>query len=146
MYKYIRQCHYKRFSFKAEWYQTDAHIMREFILNYYPDDECVEIVCVNELSIYDRNAFVIFFCDFFFFHFFTQFELRSKKTFLKRTLLNGVDEACFYPGAKLNVFGRQILLLDYADEQTRCMLAKKREKYAFELNAYSIRFDCGMCD
>lgn len=43
---YLCQANYRRFSFKAEWYQSEANIMRAFILNFYPDDNGIEIVCI----------------------------------------------------------------------------------------------------
>lgn len=58
----------------------------------------------------------------------SQFDQRTQKAFLKRTKLPNVDETNFYAGAKVNVFGRQIRLLDYADETTQKVLAKSREK------------------
>lgn len=57
-----------------------------------------------------------------------QFDHRTKKTFLKRTKVQGLSEQSFYVGAKLNIFGRQIEILDYADTPTRNKLANTREK------------------
>lgn len=34
----------ERLSFLAEWYQSDASIMRQFLLNFYPFDASVELV------------------------------------------------------------------------------------------------------
>lgn len=57
-----------------------------------------------------------------------QFDRPTKKTFLKRVALPGANELHFYRGAKVSVFGRQIRLIDYADEATRKLLTKEREK------------------
>lgn len=43
--------------------------------------------------------------------------------------MDGLNENNFYVGAKVNVLGRNIRLLDYADGMTHNTLASKREKY-----------------
>ena len=58
-----------------------------------------------------------------------QFDRENHKTFLKRTRGNGFTEADFYVGAKVNVFGRQISIVDYADEITRTKLRNRRERW-----------------
>lgn len=58
-----------------------------------------------------------------------KFDHKTKKTFLKRTKVQGLSETNFYVGAKLNVFGRQIDILDYADTPTRTKLANQRERF-----------------
>lgn len=78
---------------------------------------------LNRIWMNDVDWYIIEF----FFH--SQFDQRVHKAFMKRTRLPNVNEANFYPGAKVSVFGRQIRLIDYADDATRKMLANRREKY-----------------
>lgn len=35
---------FERLSFSVEWYQEEAALMRQFLLNYYPHDKSVEMV------------------------------------------------------------------------------------------------------
>lgn len=56
-----------------------------------------------------------------------QFDHKTKKTFLRRTKIEGISEKDFYIGAKLNIFGRQIDLLEFGDSITR-QTASKRQK------------------
>ncbi|XP_068153645.1 nucleoside diphosphate kinase homolog 7 [Drosophila tropicalis] len=89
----------KRLAFLAEWYQVEAAIIRTFLVTYYIVDQAVEV-----------------------------FDQRSKKTFLRRTKIPELSQRDFFVGSKINVFGRQFDIVDYADESTRNTLARYRKK------------------
>lgn len=61
-----------------------------------------------------------------------KYDNKTKKTFLKRTRIGGNDsnlsEQCFYIGAKINIFGRQFNITNYADVYTKSKLENRREK------------------
>ncbi|XP_063700703.1 nucleoside diphosphate kinase 7 isoform X2 [Culicoides brevitarsis] len=87
-----------RFVFEASWFQNEAQ-ERKLYLYFYPNDSSLEL-----------------------------FDLHSRKTFLRRCKLNGISEPDLYLGAKLMIYGRQINVIDYADELTRRKLSAKRQK------------------
>ncbi|XP_001359648.3 nucleoside diphosphate kinase 7 [Drosophila pseudoobscura] len=89
----------RRLAFVAEWYQAEAAIIRTFLVTYFVADEAVEV-----------------------------FDQRSKKTFLRRTKIPELTQRDFFVGSKINVFGRQFDIVDYADESTRSNLAKYRKR------------------
>lgn len=57
-----------------------------------------------------------------------QFDLRTRKQFLRRARVEGITEKDFYIGAKLNIFGRQIDITDFGDSITKNLLGSKRQK------------------
>uniref|UniRef100_A0A336MIC0 CSON012727 protein n=1 Tax=Culicoides sonorensis TaxID=179676 RepID=A0A336MIC0_CULSO len=87
-----------RYVFAASWFQNEAQ-ERKLYLYFYPND------CSLEL-----------------------FDLRTRKTFLRRCKVPGIAESDLYLGAKLMIYGRQIDVTDYADELTRRRLSAKRQK------------------
>ncbi|XP_034660673.1 nucleoside diphosphate kinase 7 [Drosophila subobscura] len=89
----------RRLAFVAEWYQAEAAIIRTFLVTYFVADKAVEV-----------------------------FDQRSKKTFLRRTKIPELTQRDFFVGSKINVFGRQFDIVDYADESTRSNLAKYRKR------------------
>ncbi|ALC45713.1 nmdyn-D7 [Drosophila busckii] len=88
-----------RLAFLAEWYHTEAAITRSFLLTFHLSDNAVEL-----------------------------FDQRSKKTFLRRTKMPELTRRDFFVGSKINVFGRQFDIVDYADDMTRNTLAKYRKR------------------
>lgn len=57
-----------------------------------------------------------------------QFDTKHKKTFLRRTKIPELSRRDFFVGSKINIFGRQFDIVDYADEMTRNTLAKYRKR------------------
>ncbi|XP_055319435.1 nucleoside diphosphate kinase 7 isoform X2 [Sitodiplosis mosellana] len=90
---------YERLCFTVEWFQVEAGLARLFILNYFPYDKTVEM-----------------------------FDRQKNKIFLKRVCVPDIDERNLYIGAKLNVFGRQVVITKYEDEYTRKKLTSQRQK------------------
>ncbi|XP_017074930.1 nucleoside diphosphate kinase 7 [Drosophila eugracilis] len=89
----------RRLAFAAEWYHAEAGIIRPFLITYYVSDKAVEV-----------------------------FDQRNKRTFLRRTKIPELTQRDFFVGSKINVFGRQFDIVDYADDTTRTNLAKYRKK------------------
>ncbi|XP_011291845.1 nucleoside diphosphate kinase 7 [Musca domestica] len=89
----------RRLAFVAEWYQEEAAISKTFTLWYYVDG--------NALEVYDP---------------------KTKKMFLRRTKMPELTEKDFFVGSKINIFGRQFDIVDYADEATKNILAKYRKR------------------
>ncbi|XP_076164625.1 nucleoside diphosphate kinase homolog 7 [Ptiloglossa arizonensis] len=91
--------HNERYIFEAEWYDKIASTLKKFYLYYYPYDNTVEL-----------------------------FDLKVRKTFLRRTKCEGIRAKDFYVGAIVTIFSRNIKILDYADCTTRTKLQTKMQK------------------
>ncbi|XP_031630001.1 nucleoside diphosphate kinase 7 [Contarinia nasturtii] len=90
---------HERLSFAVEWFQKEAGLMRQFLLNYFPYDKTIEM-----------------------------FDRQKNKTFLKRVCVPDINEKNLYIGAKLNIFGRQVVVTKYEDESTRRKLTNQRQR------------------
>ncbi|KAG4076905.1 hypothetical protein HA402_015892 [Bradysia odoriphaga] len=110
---------FERYSFKANWFQKEADMCRPFIINVFPKDNSVEI-----------------------------FDERSRKMFMRRSPLDTLNTVNheratskqIYVGAKLNIFGRQFDITDYADDVTKFKLASHRESAFCLLKPHAISF------
>lgn len=58
-----------------------------------------------------------------------QFDIKNRKTFLRRTKCEGIQAKDFYVGATVTIFSRSIRITDYADCTTRTKLQTKMQKY-----------------
>lgn len=116
--------HNEKYIFEAEWYDKIASILKKFYLYYYPFDNTVELVCLRQF--YFVNIFAIrisiIFPNF-------QFDIKARKTFLRRTKCEGIQAKDFYVGATVTIFSRNIRITDYADCATRTKLQTKMQKY-----------------
>jgi nucleoside-diphosphate kinase len=56
------------------------------------------------------------------------FDIKQKRTFLKRTQIDNLSEKDFYIGASVNVFSRQLFIRDFGDHFTSSKLDKALEK------------------
>ncbi|XP_053671100.1 nucleoside diphosphate kinase 7 [Anopheles nili] len=74
----------------AEWYQKEADLNRQLMVSFFPSDKSVELI-----------------------------DLKTRKTFLRRTKIEELNENDFFIGAKLLIFGKQIHIIDYGDAKTR---------------------------
>ena len=70
----------------GEWYQKEADLNRQLVVSFFPSDNSVELV-----------------------------DLKTRKTFLRRTKIEELNENDFFIGAKLLIFGKQINILDYGE-------------------------------
>ncbi|XP_050462271.1 nucleoside diphosphate kinase 7 isoform X1 [Cataglyphis hispanica] len=89
-----------RYVFKAEWYDTVACILKKFYLYYYPSNNTIEL-----------------------------FDLKTKKTFLKRTVCEGIEAKDFYIGAVVTIFSRCIQIMGYGDNYTKIKLETQMQKF-----------------
>jgi nucleoside-diphosphate kinase len=88
-----------RFVFLVEWYDAAASLVRNYHLTYYPKDKTIEM-----------------------------FDLKSKKLFLKRCEYPNVTLADLYLGSIVNIYSRQLKIVDYADTFTRKNFETSRER------------------
>ncbi|KAJ0182446.1 hypothetical protein K1T71_001815 [Dendrolimus kikuchii] len=95
----MRECAYKdRYSFIGEWYDNQASLVRRFNVFYYPTDDTLEM-----------------------------YDLRNKKTFVRRIKVNGISLENIYIGGTLYILGRLIKIVEFACEDTRKKLQKDME-------------------
>ncbi|XP_011505516.1 PREDICTED: nucleoside diphosphate kinase 7, partial [Ceratosolen solmsi marchali] len=89
----------ERYIFEAEWYDKVSFTLKKFYLYFFPSDNSVEL-----------------------------FDLKTRKTFLRRSKCNGVESKDFYVGAMVTIFSRNIKITNFADQATKKKLSSKRVK------------------
>nr|Q9QXL8.1 RecName: Full=Nucleoside diphosphate kinase 7; Short=NDK 7; Short=NDP kinase 7; AltName: Full=nm23-M7 [Mus musculus]8I7R_C Chain C, Nucleoside diphosphate kinase 7 [Mus musculus]8I7R_D Chain D, Nucleoside diphosphate kinase 7 [Mus musculus]8IYJ_5 Chain 5, Nucleoside diphosphate kinase 7 [Mus musculus]8IYJ_6 Chain 6, Nucleoside diphosphate kinase 7 [Mus musculus]8IYJ_j1 Chain j1, Nucleoside diphosphate kinase 7 [Mus musculus]8TO0_5 Chain 5, Nucleoside diphosphate kinase 7 [Mus musculus]8TO len=89
----------ERFAFIAEWYDPNASLLRRYELLFYPVDGSVEM-----------------------------HDVKNRRTFLKRTKYEDLRLEDLFIGNKVNVFSRQLVLIDYGDQYTARQLGSRKEK------------------
>ncbi|XP_075844581.1 nucleoside diphosphate kinase homolog 7 isoform X2 [Microtus pennsylvanicus] len=89
----------ERFAFLAEWYDPNASLLRRYELLFYPADGSVEM-----------------------------HDVKNRRTFLKRTKYEDLRLEDLFIGNKVNVFSRQLVLVDYGDQYTAHQLGSRKEK------------------
>jgi nucleoside-diphosphate kinase len=100
-----------RYAFVAEWFDPQAALMRQYQLFLYPRDGSIEI-----------------------------FDLKTRRTFLKKTKYETVKPSDFYLGNTINVFSRQMALKEFGDEFTRKALQSTQESTLAIIKPDAIRF------
>ncbi|VEN55773.1 unnamed protein product [Callosobruchus maculatus] len=88
-----------KLSFVAEWHDYNSGYHKNFVVNYYPSD--------NTLDIFDKDL---------------------DRLYLKRTTMDSLDYNDMYVGNTIRVYGRQIKLTDYADCKTKSIVSKTKER------------------
>ncbi|XP_011146299.1 nucleoside diphosphate kinase 7 [Harpegnathos saltator] len=88
-----------RYVFEAEWYDKIASLLKKFYLYYFPSDNTIEL-----------------------------FDLKTRKTFLKRTRCEGIKADDIYVGAVVTIFSRNMKITSYADTYTKNKLQTHMEK------------------
>ncbi|CAG5861918.1 unnamed protein product [Menidia menidia] len=88
-----------RFSFLAEWYDPAAALLRRYQLFYYPKDGSVEM-----------------------------FDVKNQRIFLRKTKYEDIHQEDLFVGNRVNVFSRQLHLIDYGDQYTANKLGSKKER------------------
>ncbi|XP_052509419.1 nucleoside diphosphate kinase 7 isoform X2 [Budorcas taxicolor] len=91
--------HSERFVFIAEWFDPNASLFRRYELLFYPGDGSVEM-----------------------------HDVKNHRTFLKRTKYEDLHLEDLFIGNKVNIFSRQLVLLDYGDQYTARQLGSRKEK------------------
>ncbi|XP_060886459.1 nucleoside diphosphate kinase 7 [Labrus mixtus] len=88
-----------RFAFLTEWYDPTAALLRRYQLFYYPKDSSVEM-----------------------------FDVKNQRIFLRRTKYDDLHQEDLFVGNRVNVFSRQLNLIDYGDQYTANKLGSKKER------------------
>ncbi|XP_063746879.1 nucleoside diphosphate kinase 7 [Eleginops maclovinus] len=89
----------ERYAFLTEWYDPTAALLRSYQLFYYPQDNSVEM-----------------------------FDVKNQRIFLKRTKYKDLHQEDLFIGNRVNVFSRQLNLIDYGDQYTANKLGSKKER------------------
>uniref|UniRef100_A0A8P4KTS8 Nucleoside diphosphate kinase homolog 7 n=1 Tax=Dicentrarchus labrax TaxID=13489 RepID=A0A8P4KTS8_DICLA len=88
-----------RYAFLTEWYDPTAALLRRYQLFYYPKDGSVEM-----------------------------FDVKNQRIFLRRTKYDDLHPEDLFVGNRVNVFSRQLNLIDYGDQYTANKLGSKKER------------------
>uniref|UniRef100_A0A673CWN0 Nucleoside diphosphate kinase homolog 7 n=1 Tax=Sphaeramia orbicularis TaxID=375764 RepID=A0A673CWN0_9TELE len=88
-----------RYAFLAEWYDPTAALLRRYQLFYYPKDGAVEM-----------------------------FDVKNQRIFLRRTRCDELHQEDLFVGNRVNVFSRQLNLIEYGDQFTANKLGSKKER------------------
>ncbi|CAH4031241.1 nucleoside diphosphate kinase 7 isoform X1 [Pieris brassicae] len=88
----------EKYSFVGEWYDNQASLVRRFNVFYYPNDDTIEM-----------------------------YDLKNRKTFLRRVKVNGIALDNFFIGSSLFILGRLVKIVDFACEHTKEKLHKDME-------------------
>ncbi|XP_054458406.1 nucleoside diphosphate kinase 7 [Anoplopoma fimbria] len=88
-----------RYAFLTEWYDPTAALLRRYQLFYYPKDSSVEM-----------------------------FDVKNQRIFLRRTKYEDLHPEDLFVGNRVNVFSRQLNLIEYGDQYTANKLGSKKER------------------
>jgi len=97
--KMSRDEYNERFAFSVEWYDPNAMLVRKYQLFMYPKEQLIEM-----------------------------FDLKNRRTFLKKTEYPSIKLADLYIGATISIYSRQLKVTDYADDFTSNKLGHTRQK------------------
>lgn len=124
----------ERFVFEAEWHDTQASLIRKYLLTFFPGDKTIEMVRINFIYykyLYYTNhqcfsyLIVIFYVNH---HLLLQYDLKLKKVFLKRMACPGVSFDELYIGSVITIYSRQLMLAEYGDLFTRQKFDNKKQR------------------
>ncbi|NWU75920.1 NDK7 kinase, partial [Onychorhynchus coronatus] len=93
------QSHDERYAFIAEWYDPNASLFRRYELLYYPKDGSIEM-----------------------------YDVKNRRTFLKRTQYESLHLEDLYVGSKITVFSRHLSIVDYGNLYTSRKLGSRKER------------------
>ena len=89
----------QRYAFLVEWHDVLASLMRRYHLFYYLEDSTIEM-----------------------------YDIKNRRTFLKRTRYEDIELADLYVGATVTVYSRQLHVIDYGDDYTASAIGSQLEK------------------
>lgn len=92
------------YGFLVEWYDTQADLVRNYALTVFKNAKNAGI----ELQMYD---------------------MKSKRMFLKRTGFPNLELTDLHLGNTIMVFGRQLVIKNYADKRTKDRFEAKRSEF-----------------
>jgi len=87
----------EKFVFRVTFFDLNAELEREYNMFFWPKDNSVQM-----------------------------FDLKAKRLFLKRTIVETVSPKQLYIGSKINVFGRQLTIKEFGDTYTKDTLGSKK--------------------
>mmetsp|Transcript_59306 Transcript_59306/g.95912 ORF Transcript_59306/g.95912 Transcript_59306/m.95912 type:complete len:375 (-) Transcript_59306:407-1531(-) len=88
-----------RYAFLVEWLDPQAQLVRQYLLFFYSIDGTVEMD-----------------------------DIKNRRKFLRRCEYPGISFNDLYLGATVNVYSRELVVVDYGDEFTKGQLEQKKEK------------------
>lgn len=88
-----------RYVFLVEWYDQPADLVRKYHLTYYCIDRTIEM-----------------------------YDLRNRRSFLKRTPAPGLSLADLFLGNTITLFARQLKIVDFADAFTKSKFESRRSR------------------
>ncbi|CAF2710047.1 unnamed protein product [Rotaria sp. Silwood2] len=89
----------ERYCFTGEWYDPQASMTRTYQVLFYPSDNSIEM-----------------------------FDVKTRRTFLKRTKSEATKLAEFFIGNTINIFSRSIKIVDFGDAFTARCVGKNQER------------------
>ncbi|XP_043287452.1 nucleoside diphosphate kinase 7 [Venturia canescens] len=89
----------ERLIFEAEWFDKVSSMLKKFYLYYFPADNTIEL-----------------------------YDIKTKKTFLRRTKCEGIEARNLYVGSMVTIFSRAMKITDVADTITRNKIASRTQK------------------
>jgi len=88
-----------RYTFFVEWFDKQADLIRRYQLTYFLRDQMVEM-----------------------------YDIKNRRMFLKRAAFGHIQSEDLYLGATLNVYSRQVKIVEYGDVFTRNELEGKKSR------------------
>jgi nucleoside-diphosphate kinase len=88
-----------RYTFFVEWFDKQADLIRRYQLTYFLRDQMVEM-----------------------------YDIKNRRMFLKRAAFGHIQSEDLFLGAILNVYSRQVKIVEYADVATRNELEGKKSR------------------
>jgi nucleoside-diphosphate kinase len=92
----------QRLAFMTQWLDPLSNVTWTYQLMVFPQSEEVEL-----------------------------FDVKNRRTFLKRTKLEGLKTELFFVGSKVTIFGRQLDIVDYGDAFTQRTLADAKQRNVY---------------
>jgi len=87
-----------KLSFLVDWEDSVSGLTRKFTLNFYPVEKSVEML-----------------------------ESKNKKMFLRKTVIDGLEQKDFYIGNTINVFSRMLKITAFGDQATQNQCIPERQ-------------------
>lgn len=69
-----------------------------------------------------------------------QFDVKNQRIFLRKTKYDDIHQEDLFVGNRVNVFSRQLNLIDYGDQFTANKLGSKKERYAWLGRAINLSY------
>ena len=80
----------ERFVFETEWFDSQASLIRKYLLTFFPKDSTAEM-----------------------------YDVKQRRMFMKRMAAPGISLSDLYIGSIINVYSRQLKLVEYGNLFTR---------------------------